>query len=87
MIRGYGLTILPGLAARMNTNSKWRPVCLVVQAEDPIDLSAVKQWLQAKQGLKTLDLSDQGFTAASGPIADFVAAASQVSVMQKRLRW
>ncbi len=63
----------------MNDNSRWRPVCLVVQAEGTIDLPAVKQWLQTKGGLKALELTDQAFATASGPIADSVAAAKQVS--------
>ena len=63
----------------MNANSRWRPVCLVVQANEKLDASAVKQWLQSKQVLKVLDLSEQGFAVTSGPIADSVAAARQVS--------
>ncbi len=49
------------------------------KAEGTIDLPAVKQWLQTKGGLKALELTDQAFATASGPIADSVAAAKQVS--------
>ncbi|KAL0038853.1 hypothetical protein WJX79_010718 [Trebouxia sp. C0005] len=63
----------------MNDQSRWRPVCLVVQAEGTIDLTAVKQWLQTKGGLKALELTDQAFATASGPIADSVAAAKQAA--------
>ena len=63
----------------MNDQSRWRPVCLVVQAEGTIDLPVVKQWLQTKGGVKTLELTEQAFATASGPIADSVAAAKQVS--------
>ncbi|DBB00331.1 TPA: Sperm-associated antigen 17 [Trebouxia sp. C0004] len=63
----------------MNDNSRWRPVCLVVQAEGTIDLPAVKQWLQIKGGLKALELTEQAFATASGPIADSLAAAKQTA--------
>ncbi|DBA96914.1 hypothetical protein WJX82_005465 [Trebouxia sp. C0006] len=63
----------------MNDHSRWRPVCLVVQAEGTINLPAVKQWLQTKGGLKALELTDQAFATASGPIADSIAAAKQAA--------
>lgn len=63
----------------MNPNTRWRPVCLTVHADEGIDASAIKQWLQSKQILKTLDLSDLGLTSTAGPISDCLAADKQAS--------
>ena len=63
----------------MNPDSTWRPVCLVVCADDKLDASGVKQWLQSKQNLKSIDLSDAGFAVTTGPIAESIIASKQVS--------
>ena len=63
----------------MHAGSRWRPVCLAVHTDDGVDAAAVKQWLQSKQALKALDLSDQGLASSAGPIADSLAADKQAS--------
>ena len=63
----------------MNASSRWRPVCLAVQADDGLDAAAVKQWLQSNQSLNTLDLSDQGLASTAGPTADSLATDKQAS--------
>lgn len=58
--------------------SQWRPVCFTVQADSKADAAGIKQWLQTKQSLKSIDLSEQGFLSAAGPVGQFVAAAKEV---------
>ena len=64
------------------SSSQWRPVCVVVQEDGKVDAAGIKQWLQAQHSLKRLDLSEQGFTDATGPIGDSVAAAKEVLLRQ-----
>ena len=63
----------------MHASSRWRPVCLAVHTDEGFDAAAVKQWLQSRQALKVLDLSDQGLASSAGPVADPLAADKQAS--------
>ena len=58
---------------------------MTVHTDEGVDAAAVKQWLQSKQALKALDLSDQGIAASAGPIADSLAADKQASMTPKLL--
>lgn len=65
----------------MNSSSRWRAVCFAVQVDEGIDAFAVGQWLKNRQNLKILDLSEQAFTSAAGPMAEFITAEKVVSCL------
>ena len=69
---------------QVHASSRWRPVCLAVQADEGVDAAAVKQWLLSKQALKVLDLSDQGLASCTGPIAESLAADKQARMRHQQ---
>ena len=67
--------------------SQWRPVCFTVFTDGRADAAAIKHWLEGKQGTVVLDLSDQAFSTGSGPVADYVSAAKEVTCTARCQPW